>query len=51
MTDPLSRRRALRDLGLFLAGAPFAHAQFSPRAAHPRVPSLEVWDLRPSNPD
>ena len=41
MTDPLSRRRALRDLGLFLAGAPFAHAQFSPRAAHPRVPSLE----------
>ncbi|MEZ5394219.1 MAG: alpha-hydroxy acid oxidase [Bryobacterales bacterium] len=47
----MTRRDAIRNLGLFLAGSPLLDGQYSPRATHPRVPSLEemanVFEFEP----
>ncbi len=47
----MTRRDALRNLGLFLAGTPLLEGQYSPREGHPRVPSLEelanVFEFEP----
>lgn len=47
----MTRRHAIRNLGLFLAGTPLLDGQYSPRDVHPRVPSLEemanVFELEP----
>ena len=37
----MTRRDALKNLGLFLAGSPLLHSQFIPRDTHQRVPSLD----------
>jgi isopentenyl diphosphate isomerase/L-lactate dehydrogenase-like FMN-dependent dehydrogenase len=47
----MTRREAIRNLGLFLAGTPLLEGQYSPRDIHPRVPSLEemanVFEFEP----
>jgi isopentenyl diphosphate isomerase/L-lactate dehydrogenase-like FMN-dependent dehydrogenase len=47
----MTRREAIRDLGLFLAGTPLLQGQYSRRDVHPRVPSLEemanVFEFEP----
>ena len=47
----MTRREAIRNLGLFLAGTPLLEGQYSPRGSHPRVPSLEemanVFEFEP----
>jgi isopentenyl diphosphate isomerase/L-lactate dehydrogenase-like FMN-dependent dehydrogenase len=51
MSTTTSRRQAIRNLALFLAGTPLLEGQYSPRATHPRVPSLEemanVFEFEP----
>ena len=37
----MTRRDALKNLGLFVAGSPLLHSQFIPRDTHQRVPSLD----------
>ena len=47
----MTRREAIRSLGLFLAGSPLVEGQYSPRDTHPRVPSLDemanVFEFEP----
>ena len=47
----MTRRDAIRDLGLFLAGTPLLEGQYSPRGKHTRVPSLDemanVFEFEP----
>jgi isopentenyl diphosphate isomerase/L-lactate dehydrogenase-like FMN-dependent dehydrogenase len=47
----MTRREAIHNLGLFLAGSPLLQGQYSPRETHPRVPSLEemanVFEFEP----
>lgn len=47
----MTRREAIRNLGLFLAATPLLEGQYSPRDAHPRAPSLEemasVFEFEP----
>ena len=51
MTRSMTRREAIRSLGLFLAGTPLLEGQYSPRGVHPRVPSLDemanVFEFEP----
>ena len=50
--NPLTtRRHALRNFGLFVAGSPLLRAQFIPRDTHQRVPGLDeitsAFELEP----
>jgi isopentenyl diphosphate isomerase/L-lactate dehydrogenase-like FMN-dependent dehydrogenase len=51
MKPPMTRRDALRNLGLFIAGSPLLHSQFIPRDTHQRVPGLDeitsVFEFEP----